>query len=250
MIALSKYTTQVRFICESKSGLNESMGFLSVDEIISKSWDKIFTTKVTFFDENYRKIICSKILKHFYLREIGAETFGVWQLWMNTKLEEIMPLYNQLYESCNLKFNPFFDVDLTREHKGKGNTVSNGDNRTINNTTVNANSITHNNGVNRDLYSDTPQGALTGVENETYLTNARKNIDENTTNTNTNTNSVNNETNTNKTEANTTDEYIETIVGKQGSKNYSALLKEYRETFLNIDMMIIEEFNGLFLNLW
>lgn len=107
MIALSKYTTQVRFICESKSGLNESMGSLSVDEIISKSWDKIFTTKVKIFDEDYRKIICSKILKHFYLREIGAETFGVWQLWMNTKLEEIMPLYNQLYESCNLKFNPF-----------------------------------------------------------------------------------------------------------------------------------------------
>nr|DAR75383.1 MAG TPA: Lower collar protein [Caudoviricetes sp.] len=226
------------------------MGSLSVDEIISKSWDKIFTTKVKFFDEDYRKIICSKILKHFYLREIGAETFGIWQLWMNTKLEEIMPLYNQMYESCNLKFNPFFDVDLTREHKGKGNTVSNGDNRTVNNTTVNANSVTQNNGVNRDLYSDTPQGALTGVENETYLTNARKNIDENTTNINTNTNSVNNETNTNKTEANTTDEYIETIVGKQGSKDYSALLKEYRETFLNIDMMIIEEFNGLFLNLW
>lgn len=250
MIALSKYTTQVRFICESKSGLNESMGFLSIDEIISKSWDKIFTTKVTFFDENYRKIICSKILKHFYLREIGAETFGIWQLWMNTKLEEIMPLYNQLYESCNLKFNPFFDVNLTREHKGKGNTISNGDNKSVNNTTVNANSVTHNNGVNRDLYSDTPQGALTGVENETYLTNARKNIDENTTNTNTNTNSVNSETNNNKTEASTTDEYIETIVGKQGSKNYNALLKEYRETFLNIDMMIIKEFNDLFLNLW
>lgn len=247
---MSKYTTQVRFICESKSELNESMGSFSVDEIISKSWDKIFTTKVTFFDENYRKIICSKILKHFYLREIGAETFGVWQLWMNTKLEEIMPYYNQLYESCNLKFNPFHDVDLTRTHDGKGNTVSNGDNRTFSNSSVSGNGTTQYNGTKRDLYSDTPQGALTGVENETYLTNARKNIDENTTATNTITNTSNNETNTNKTEANTTDEYIEKITGKQGSKDYSSLLKEYRETFLNIDMMIIEEFNDLFLNLW
>ena len=247
---LSKYTTEVRFICESKSGLNTSKGGYSVDEIVSKSWDKIFTTGVKFFDEDYRKIICSKILKHFYLREIGAETYGVWQLWMNTKLEEIMPYYNQMYESCNLKFNPFHDVDLTRTHEGKGNTISNGDNRSLSNSSISNGSNEHYNGTNRDLYSDTPQGALTGVENETYLTNARKNINENTTTTSSNTNTINNETNVNKTEANTTDEYIEKVIGKQGSKDYSSLLKEYRETFLNIDMMIIEEFNGLFLNLW
>ena len=51
---MSKYTTEVRFICESKSGLSESKGFGSVDEVLNSSWDKIFTSKVSFFDEEYR----------------------------------------------------------------------------------------------------------------------------------------------------------------------------------------------------
>ena len=123
---MSKYTTEVRFICEHEAGLDESEGFASVDDIIVSSWNKIFTNKIEFFDEAYRGILCSKILKHYYLREIGAETVGMWKLWINTKLEEIMPYYNQLYLSAKLEFNPFHDVDLTRKHMlnfdGKTNT--------------------------------------------------------------------------------------------------------------------------------
>ena len=121
---MSKYTTEVRYICETDSGLDESVGFNSVDDVISKSWDKIFTTKVPFFDEDYRKILCCKILKHYYLREICSETVGIWKLWINTKLEEIMPYYNQLYESAKLKFDPFHDVDLTRKHNRTENEKS------------------------------------------------------------------------------------------------------------------------------
>ena len=84
-----------------------------------------------FFDEDYRKILCSKILKHYYLREIGCETVGIWKLWVNTKLEEIMPYYNQLYESAKLKFDPFHDVDLTRKHNRTENEKST-DNRSGN----------------------------------------------------------------------------------------------------------------------
>ena len=77
---MSKYTTEVRYICETDSGLDESVGFNSVDDVISKSWDKIFTSKVPFFDEDYRKVLCCKILKHYYLREKGCETVGIWKL--------------------------------------------------------------------------------------------------------------------------------------------------------------------------
>ena len=60
---MSKYTTEVRFICESKSGLENSKGCDDVDEILNNSWNKIFTTKAEIFDENYRAVICKKILK-------------------------------------------------------------------------------------------------------------------------------------------------------------------------------------------
>lgn len=259
---MSKYTTEVRFICESKSGLEVSGGGGDVDKIIANSWNKIFTSKAPFFDEEYRSVLCQKILKHYYLREICCETVGIWTLWMNTRLEEIMPYYNQLYESAKIKFNPMHDVDLTREHKRTENETASGNRDTTNNNTTD---VTNNSTTNRtttsdenkkDLYSDTPQGALTGVENETYLTNARKINDSvnGTDNVNVNNTEKNVGVSTSKetTSSNvgTTEDYLETLVGKQGTESFSSLLNKFRETFLNIDMMVIDEFGDLFFGLW
>lgn len=259
---MSKYTTEVRFICESKSGLEVSGGSGDVDKIIGNSWNKIFTSKAPFFDEEYRSVLCQKILKHYYLREICCETVGIWTLWMNTRLEEIMPYYNQLYESAKIKFDPMHDVDLTREHKRTENETASGNRDTTNNNTTDVtsnsttNRITTSDENKKDLYSDTPQGALTGVENETYLTNARKINDSvnGTDNVNVNNTEKNVGVSTGKetTSSNvgTTEDYLETLVGKQGTESFSSLLNKFRETFLNIDMMVIEEFSDLFFGLW
>lgn len=279
---MSKYTTEVRFICESKSGLEISGGSGDVDSIIANSWNKIFTSKAPFFDEEYRSILCHKILKHYYLREICCETVGIWTLWMNTRLEEIMPYYNQLYESAKIEFNPMHNVDLTSKHERNVEGTSKEDgtrtdnttgkrtltgNRDTDNTSVGTRNTTNSSDeTKRDLYSDTPQGAITGLENENYLTNARKitdnvngtgNEETNTTEksgtdyseTEDTTGKIDGVTsNTGKT--NTTEDYLETIIGKQGTESFSSLLNEFRETFLNIDMQVIEEFNDLFFGLW
>ena len=259
---MSKYTTEVRFICESKSGLEVSGGSSDVDNIIAKSWEKIFTSKAPFFDEAYRSVLCQKILKHYYLREICCETVGIWTLWMNTRLEEIMPYYNQLYESAKIEFNPMQDVNVTREHKRKENEVSSGNRTSSGNSEGSVtnddttNRSTSSNGNKLDLYSDTPQGALTGVESETYLTNARKitdNVSGSDTSTTSSTgknNSTYSDTEGTTSNVDTTEDYLETLVGKQGGESFSSLLSKYRETFLNIDMMVIEEFSDLFFGLW
>ena len=39
---MSKYTTEVRFICESYAGLNESVGYAGIDEVINKAIPKVF----------------------------------------------------------------------------------------------------------------------------------------------------------------------------------------------------------------
>lgn len=227
---MSKYTTEVRFICEQKAGLEESVGFEQINMVIGHSWDKIFTTKCAFFDNDYRSVLCAKILKHYYTREIGFETAGLWMLWMNRRLEEIMPYYNQLYRSAQLEFNPFHDVDYWRE----GNRKNDGTSETSGSSTNTQDNVT------RDLYSETPQGALNGVESETYLTDARKVMQDN---------EANNTYNDNNT-TNTTEDYLEHVYGKMGTINYSKLLNEYRTTLLNIDMQIIEEFSDLFMGLW
>jgi hypothetical protein len=54
----------------------------------------------------------------------------------------------------------------------------------------------------------------------------------------------------NKQDFNSTDKWLEKMVGKRNSKSYSQMLNEFRTTFLNIDMEIINELNDLFFNLW
>jgi hypothetical protein len=291
---MSKYTTEVRFICETAAGLRESEGLSSVKQILAAAVPKVFDFDFPIFDESYRNVLETKILRHYYTREIGLETVGLWKLKLETKLNEIMPYYNQLYKSELLEFNPFYDVDLTRDHKltreetatqkGTVNTTEDSNTNesttqdttsdsTINNTTG---STSEENATGTkthyDKYSDTPQGSLQNVQNDTYLTNARmindndtqtgkttvNGTDESKGNTTSNTNAeTSSETrrdvdvnSTNNRDLNTLDDYLEHVKGKNGGASYSALLKEFRETFLNIDMMIIDELAELFFNLW
>lgn len=399
---MSKYTTEVRYICEKAAGLDDSKGFNDVDSIIESAIPNVFSFPFPIFDENYRNVICSKILRHYYTREIGFETVGLWKLKLQTKLTEIMPYYNQLYESELIKFNPMYDTDLHTTHVGDkaselnkeenksgistgqrdrsetGSAVRSQDNVESNNSTgtsksdvysvdvengknsktnqlsesenrssnkVDAGNYSDNENGNRigdkvgsnnysetegdthyDLYSDTPQGALDGVEDEEYLTNARKVTDsksksgknDNTENSNekynsnktgnTNATSIGNEdssksadgsetgtiesnkvgssnvrdsfdesndrtaiTNetrkndasatesdnrtsfdnmTGKDKFNSTESYVLHVVGKTAGTSYSKLLKEFRETFLNIDLEVINSLSDLFFNLW
>lgn len=287
---MSKYTTEVRFICEQKAGLEGCVGASDVDEVLDKSWSKVVTSGFQIFDESYREKLVKKVLKHYYLREIASETVGIWMLWMNTKFEEIMPYYNQLYESAKLKFEPFYDVDYTRssqrdvtetEHgsyENKGQTESEGSSTETGKTENTRTNKAHNyvaevgatGGIHKDLYSDTPQGALTGVDAETYLTNARKVTDDDTsrletttdiddTDTDAGTSEVkgsNNQTinsllnNTNAKSGEKGDTFSESVRGKMNGGSYSKMLIEYRDTFINIDMMVIDEFKDLFFGLW
>ena len=47
-----------------------------------------------------------------------------------------------------------------------------------------------------------------------------------------------------------TEDYIETVKGKQGTENYSDLIMKFRKTFLNIDMQIIDDLQELFMGIW
>lgn len=291
---MSKYTTEVRYICEVAAGLEVSADYKGVEDVIKKALPVVFDFSFPIFDENYRSVLETKILKHFYTREIGLETVGLWKLKLDTKLNEIMPYFNQLYKSQLYAFNPFYDVDLTRKHRIDGSgtkdtdtatntqtehniTVGENGNSTItgtgssNSESANARANTKTDAFS-ERYSDTPQGALTDLRADKYLTNATlrdENVNDNTNETGTdktstksdveNTESKNTETNgNNSTTVNgnisstltNTEDYLETVQGKNGGSSYSKLLMEYRETFINIDMMVLAELEDLFMQLW
>ena len=113
---MAKYTTEIRSICEHYAGLTESTGFEDVDEIVEKARRKIFQN-YPIFNENHRAELEHKILKHYYMREIGFETVGLFKLFLNERMAEIMPYYNKLYESETLEFDPFKNVDVWNTHE-------------------------------------------------------------------------------------------------------------------------------------
>lgn len=227
---MSKYTTEVRFICETLAGYDESQGYGKIDDIIEAARPKIFDFSYPIYDTSYKSVLEHKILNHYYLREIGMETVGVWKHFLNMKMNEIMPYYNKLYESAAMEYDPLHDVDYYRKHEGK-DTGSNESKTTTAGTT---------HGEGWDYYSDTPQGSVRNLENLTYLTDARY-----VTNDGTNGNEV-----TNEGTAENTDEYLDHIYGKMGTGSYAKMIQEYRDTLLNIDMLIIDELGDLFMNLW
>lgn len=286
---MSRFTTEVRYICETLAGHNESVGYNDVSSTITTAAPLLFNFNFPIFDEAYRLPLETKILRHFYTREICEETVGLWKLRMEDKLNLIMPYYNQLYRSELLEFNPMYDVDIATDHTKNANSESNktATGTTNFNSTVNKNksdnggkNYTDNTVINDDsnstawdLYSDTPQGGIEGVEgngntlgNNYYLTDARKNTDNterdttnNTTHAETTTNTMNGTevtTNTNATnntatgEITDTETYIEHVRGKRGNVSYSKMLQDFRKTFLNIDQMIINDLESLFFGLW
>lgn len=295
---MSKYTTELRFICEELAGLTESADYTSVSTIIEQARPKIFNFDYPIFDTDYKATLETKILKNYYTREISAETYGLWHLWLDNKMNIIMPYYNQLYESELLEFNPLQDTNITTDSdtSREGNSTDTGTTtETVNkNTTDNTDreqtvaetgtetnvkdhdetGTSTDNKLQWDLYNDTPQGGVTGIEELNYLTNARKITNNDTNNygknidvTDTLTKNLNTHTdediarsvvealtrngsNNGTNNFTNTEDYLKHVIGKSGGVSYSKLLEEYRKTFLNIDAKIIKELSTLFFNIW
>lgn len=201
---MSTYTTQLRYIVESGYDLG--------------------LKNYPIFDEGYRELLNNKIIEHYYFREIGLETAGLFKRFLNRKMAEIMPYYNQLYKSELIKVEPLMRVDLWETFKRSDNGEFNG---TMQDNTNNFN-----------VYSDTPQGNLSSadIKDNLYASSASKDQNEQ-------------HTSTNQTTENQL-EHEKHNYGNPGTRTDSEMLLEYRKTFLNIDMMVINELEELFMQLW
>ena len=177
------------------------------------------------FDDNYRETLNTKILNHFYNNEIGFETPELFKFYLNNKMNEIMPYYNTLYNNLkiyddNLMSNVNLKETLTRETK--------------NNITSESNSNTD----TRNLYQDTPQGSLkeTDIDNLKYATNLTLNDSK-----------INDKS---ESTGDGTENYVKTIIGNNGNKYTYELLNQLKNAILNIDMMIINDLNELFMGVF
>lgn len=242
------------------------------------------------FDEDYRPILENKILNHFYLREIGAETPELFLYYFNRELNEQAPYFNELYRSLTFEFNPLYTVNKTVNHNATGtHTGTRTDNLSETNSASSTSSNTNHNEVSgtatatgsnttnsssdsKSGYNDTPQGAITGIENALtpqgsgYLTNATltKGTGNSTVNdTSSSSNSSESDgtssdsTNSNATRLNTgtqsnsdtnIDQYIDQVTGYEGKP--VELIKEFRNNILNVDLKIIDFLKPCFMEVY
>lgn len=215
---------------------------ITIKTLIDNNFD-FQMTNYPIFDENYRETLNNNILHHYYENEIGFETAPLFRFYLNQKLNEIMPYYNELYKAQkkliddNLLLN---NVNLTESLQGSN----------TNNTTTTGNSASQstNNGTsnNKNLFQDTPQGEIsnTDINNQKWATNLT--LDSNTTN-----NTIN-DTSSNSGTANVqgTNNYIKTIIGNNGGKFNIDILNDIKNNLMNIDLMIINDLNELFMQIF
>lgn len=118
---------------------------------------KIFDFEYPLSNEVNREDFECQILNHYIMRRIGFETFTAFQLYLENKLNEILPFYNKLFDSL-ADFNLFNDGEVITR------------NRTDNGTT-NLNST---NSLNT-RFSEYPLNRLSDIDDASYVTNQTKN---------------------------------------------------------------------------
>lgn len=175
------------------------------------------------FDENYRSTLNKLILDNFLIYEIGFETPMMFKHYLNTKMETIMPYYNEMYKAqINLLINPYDNnIDITETF---GRNVENS-----------GNSNSSSSGNNKNLFQDTPQGNLssTSIDNQEWATNLTLNQ-----------NSVNDNTSTSGT---TVEDYTKHILGNNGKRYKAELYNTFIKNIKNINQEIINELTDLFM---
>ena len=168
------------------------------------------------------------ILNHFMMRRIGYETVTAFKIALNVKLNEIMPLYNKLFESIN-GWNIFTDGEIMDR------TVT--DSRTVNNTGTSSGTNNTTSSTTSDRrFSNTPQNALQDVRDGQYVT--EYNYDQDSGTSKTTSSATNN--NSSVEGGNQTERIVRTPTDKMH------LYTEFLKNRQNIYTMIFKDLDSLF----
>lgn len=222
---MAKYTIELRNI------INE--GYYTREEV--ENWFKNYCMSNYLTSEQVETILkanifskdrlASAIVDHYYMREIGYETIGLFKHYAKVYMQEIMERYLPLIYSNSIEYNPLVNVDY--EENFTRNIVGSGESESTNNAS------------GLSVSSDTPQGQIskTNILQGQYASNTGASETESTIN---------------DTTSNTTDEsYTKRVKGNSGvSATAQKMIQEYRENIIAINEQIIKELDKLFMGLY
>ena len=212
---MAKYSTELRRIIESRTEEEvlswfqdyELSDYLTADEIA------VIEERGTWSKEK----LARKIVDHYYVREIGFETVGLFKHQVKVAMQEIMEEKLPLIYSASIEYDPLVNVNFTESYTGtnSGSSSSNSEGLTVN--------------------SDTPQGQISkaSVLAGTYASSTSgTDMDDTTTTSGSET-------------------YTKTTRGNSGvSATSQKMVQQYRENIIMIDRDIIKDLSSLFMSIY
>ena len=207
---MSKYTLELRYLYEDENF-------------------NLFDFPYNLYNNDLKPWFEEKFYQHFMFYEIGFDTIGMFKQRLMSKLNDIYPYYKQLYEteirSKNIDFMLNKDLKESYVRELTSNSNSNQESNVTSNSLSTAGQLT-------------PSLIANSQKIDKFMDSAQKD------------NSSSNSTSTGESNGNSREEYTLTSQGNIGITSSAELLTKWRETLLNIDLMIFEECNDLFMQIF
>lgn len=209
---MATYTVQLRKVIETLGRDEVKSWFMDYDlsHYLTPDEIAVINARGTWTKER----LADKILDHYYMREIGAETVALFKHYAKVAMREIMEEKLPLIYSAAIKYDPLVNVDYTESYSGasSGNSTGSSTGLTLN--------------------SDTPQGKVKKSEvlNGEYVSSTTGNevTDNNTTS--------------------GSEEYTKKVKGNSGvSATAQRMVQQYRDNIIMIDRDIIEDLADIFM---
>ena len=200
---------------------------LELNQIVNDLDFNLFDFEYNLYDNELKSDFEKKFIDHFYFYEIGLTPIARFKKALQIKLNDIFPYYKQLYQTelrtaeIDFMLNKDLKEEYTRQLTG--------------NSSVSQSSTSSSNDTSLNINNDTPQNKIDDLDQ--FMTSASKNTDNSTMSSN----------GTNSAENNSTETYSLLSQGNIGVTSSAELLEKWRNVLINIDQMIFEECNDLFM---
>lgn len=171
------------------------------------------------------------ILNRFLMRRIGFETLTAFKIQLNVKLNEIMPMYNKMFDAIE-NWDILNDGEITEK---SGTDDRNIDTRN----TLKNSSTTNNSEISDRRNSELPQSQLANVRDGSYVTDY--NYDTNSSNSSDSSNS--------EGFSNSKDNNVYNEVIKRSPADKISIYKEFQENLKSVYTLIFKDLDCLFFQL-
>lgn len=210
---MSRYTINFRYLIEggfvTREDIENIFKSYKLSDYLTQEEIDVINNRGTWTPEK----LARKIVDHYYLKDLGFETYAMFKHYAKIQMEEIMESKLPLIYSSAIKYDPMVNVDYTETYSSSSSENANGSGLTVS--------------------SDTPQGQInkSAILNGSFASSTGA------------TEQTSNGTNES--------EYEKKIKGNSGvSATAQKMIEQYRDNIRAIDYEIIKELNDLFMGLF